>query len=71
VAVPNPVTLRPYRTFSEVEQPASQFVFRMKTGGSSPSCALFNADGGAWALEAIENIKRWLSDRLPEWDILA
>ncbi len=26
---PNPVTLRLYRTFNEVEQPASQFVFRV------------------------------------------
>ena len=28
--VPNPVRLRPYRTFLEVEQPVSEFVFRMK-----------------------------------------
>ena len=28
--VPNPVNLRPYRTFTEVEQPESEFVFRMK-----------------------------------------
>ena len=28
--VPNPVKLRPYRTFSEVEQPVSDFIFRIK-----------------------------------------
>ena len=28
--VPNPVELRPYRTFLEVEQPISEFIFRMK-----------------------------------------
>jgi hypothetical protein len=42
VQVPNPVTLRPYRTFMEIEQPASTFVFRMKGGqGEQPKCALF------------------------------
>ena len=30
VLVPNPVTLVPYRTFLEVTQPESQFVFRIK-----------------------------------------
>ena len=30
--VPNPVTLAPYRTFPEVEQPESKFIFRMKEG---------------------------------------
>lgn len=53
VAVPSPITLRPYRTFQQVEQPASNFIFRMKDG---PSAALHEADGGAWEVEAIENI---------------
>ena len=29
VIVPNPVLLAPYRTFQEIEQPFSNFVFRM------------------------------------------
>jgi hypothetical protein len=57
VVVPNPVMLVPYRTFMEVEQPASKFVFRMQDG---PRAALFEADGGAWKLEAMRNIKRYL-----------
>lgn len=57
VEVPNPVTLAPYRTFVEVLQPESDFVFRMKDG---PRCALFEADGGAWKNEAIDNIKKYL-----------
>lgn len=32
VVVPNPVMLQPYRTFVEVEQPVSPFVFRMQMG---------------------------------------
>jgi hypothetical protein len=72
VPVPNPVTLRPYRTFMEVEQPASTFVFRMQSGkGQPPSCALFEADGRMWRLEAIKNIKAWLSDKMPAMKIIA
>lgn len=63
VKVPNPVTLAPYRTFVEVEQPSSPFVFRMKTG---PSAALFEADGGAWRIAAIGAVASYLSEELSE-----
>lgn len=66
--VPNPVNLAPYRTFSEIEQPESQFVFRMKDG---PAAALFEADGGAWKLKAIKSIKEYLEAGLNEITILA
>lgn len=58
VVLPNPVKLKPYRTFVEIEQPESSFIFRMRTG---PSAALFEADGGAWKLDAIEAIKGFLA----------
>lgn len=64
--VPNPVMLAPYRTFLEVEQPTSAFVLRLKDG---PSAALFEADGGAWQIEAVKRIQAYLQDRLPE-DVL-
>jgi len=62
VNLPNPITLTPYRTFLEADQPLSQFVFRMRSGAAekSVSCALFEADGGRWKLDAIQNIKKWL-----------
>lgn len=63
--VPNPVTLRPYRTFLEVEQPESMFVFRMKEE-KKMLCALFEADGGAWKQEAVQNIKKYLADFITE-----
>jgi hypothetical protein len=63
VLVPNPVTLAPFRTFPEIEQPASKFIFRMQSG---PSAALFEADGGAWRNEAMENIKEYLQTNLAE-----
>ncbi|HDR6824449.1 TPA: hypothetical protein QCW01_001544 [Bacillus thuringiensis] len=63
VKVPNPVELRPYRTFVEVEQPESKFIFRMKEGAY---CGLFEADGGAWKLEAMNNIKGYLNEALAQ-----
>ena len=71
-AVPNPVTLRPYRTFMEIEQPASTFVFRVKgVKGESPYCALFEADGRMWQLESIQKIKAWLAAKMPGIKIIA
>lgn len=61
--VPNPVTLAPYRTFPEIIQPESKFIFRMQKG---PSAALFEADGGAWRNKAILGIKEYLKEALKE-----
>lgn len=65
--IPSPVTLKPYRTFTEVEQPESQFVFRMKEDKyDGVQCALFEADGGAWKLGAMEYIKEYLERELED-----
>lgn len=61
--VPNPVSLAPYRTFPEVDQPESKFIFRMKDG---PRAAIYEADGGAWRNSAILNIKEYLQEQLKE-----
>lgn len=61
VLVPNPVKLAPYRTFIEIEQPESNFIFRMQNG---PKCALFEADGGAWENEAMRRVKEYLAATL-------
>ena len=57
VKVPNPVTLAPYRSFPEIEQVETDFVLRMKSGGN---IALFEADGGAWRVEAARRITEFL-----------
>lgn len=62
--LPNPVTLRPYRTFREVEQPASSFVLRVRKDHEGIRLALFEADGGAWKIEARENVAAWLREKL-------
>jgi len=69
VQLPNPIRLAPYRTFTQIEQPASAFVFRLKKSagsGEGPTAALFDADGGNWQNDAIMNIKEWLITELPE-----
>ena len=72
VPVPNPVMLKPFRTFPEVDQPESRFIFRMKQQqGDSPSCGLWEADNKLWKVEAIKNIADWLQDKLPNVPIIA
>ena len=61
IKVPNPVILAPYRTFVEVEQPESKFIFRMQSG---PRGAIFEGDGGLWRVEAIKTIAKYLEVRL-------
>lgn len=51
------VVLKPYRTFREVEQPASEFLLRVDENGR---IGLFEADGGVWQLEAKANIAGYL-----------
>lgn len=67
--VPSPVMLKPYRTFLEVEQPESAFVFRMRNR-SGVECALFEADGGAWRMEAMQHVADYLADRLKDKPLL-
>ena len=73
--VPNPVKLRPFRTFIEVEQPESAFVFRMRQDSDDGvECAIFEADGGAWKNAAMKNIKEYLQFELgdmPQFTVIS
>lgn len=60
---PTPALLKPYRTFVEVDQPESEFIFRIN---NEPGCALFEADGGLWRIEAINNVRLYLEKELSE-----
>jgi len=61
VEIKNPVILKPFRTFREVAQPQSNFILRYRTQGNEIRASLWEADGGAWQLGAIANIKAWLA----------
>lgn len=65
--VPSPAKLAPYRTFVEVPQPSSSFIFRMQDK-RGVECALFEADGGAWEAEAMQSIKAYLESALADVD---
>ena len=57
------VSLRPYRTFQEVEQPESEFLLRLNDNGD---IGLFEADGGMWKLTARQTVKKYLEEALKE-----
>ena len=64
IVLPPRVKLAPYRTFIEIEQPESEFVFRARKSDGLPLFALFEADGGAWRIEAMKRIKAYLEEQL-------
>lgn len=66
VVVPNPVTLKPFRTFAEAEQPESKFVFRLRKDDDGVTAALIEADGGRWKVQAIKNIAEYLDNCLED-----
>ena len=55
------VTLQPFRTFIEVEQPASEFLLRISDRGE---IGFFPADGGVWKLEATRNVAGYFEEKL-------
>lgn len=61
VPVPNPVQLRPYRTFRNIPQPLSPYVLRATAQpGQLPQFTLLEADGGTWKLDTINEIRNYL-----------
>jgi hypothetical protein len=82
VKVQNPVIVRPYRTFREINQPQTLALLRfaepLKDNEKNtsdkpqlPSAALFESGGEAWKLEAIASIEDWLAEHCPELRVLA
>ena len=59
IAPTDPV-LRPYRTFVDIEQPESQFVFRAEKANMGVGFVLYEADGGAWKTVAMDNIRKYI-----------
>jgi len=70
VELPSQVALKPFRTFSECEQPNSNFLFRMRKD-KDVECALFEADGGFWKQKAREEISKFFTKQLPNISIIS
>jgi len=65
--IANPFSLAVRRTFPEAEQPIAPVILRVRRGGQSGAqVALFECDGGAWEIDAVENIRAWLERALAE-----
>lgn len=57
------VKLIPFRTFTEIGQPESEFLTRVDDNGN---IGFFEADGGAWKLAAKQNIADYLTRELTD-----
>ena len=64
--LPNPIELRPWRTFREIEQPASKFVIRLH---KDTKFSLIEAEGDEWKLVAIQNIKKYFLEELKKHNL--
>jgi hypothetical protein len=65
------VNLAPYRTFAEIDQVLSQFVFRARYADGSVNLALFEGDGGRWKLGAVAAIKAWLQPKFGDVPVIS
>ena len=54
------ITLKPYRTFQEVDQPASEFHIRISERG----IRFIESDGGMWKLTARQTIVDYIKEKL-------
>lgn len=68
---PNPIQLKPYRTFPEIDQPESLYVLRLQGSGQSIRCALFDASGEGWRNQAIAEIALYFKAQADGVRILA
>ena len=57
------VSLRPFRTFLEVDQPESEYLIRVDP---EKGIGFFEADGGVWKLEAKRNIAAYFKEKLAD-----
>ena len=62
--IPNPIELRPYRTFPEIPQPASPFLLRVKKSGKNLYFTLHDVQDQKWRIEALADIKTYLTNAI-------
>lgn len=65
--VENPITLTPWRTFIEADQPKSKYIFRVeKSEEKGIKLQLTLVENGQWEHEAVNNIRAWLKKHMKE-----
>lgn len=65
------IQLAPYRTFAEIDQVISQFVFRARINDGAIHLALFDGDGGRWKIGAAAAIKAWLEPKFGDVPVIS
>ena len=68
--LPSTITLKPWRTFREIEQPSSTFFLRLRGDAEDPRMRLIELNCGLWELEAIEKIKAFMLEKVTEMPVL-
>lgn len=63
IELPSTVTLIPFTTFPEIEQPERKYAFRMERRHDEVRAALIPADGEVWKMEAIKRIAKYLNEK--------
>lgn len=64
------INLAPYRTFAEIDQVLSQFVFRARID-TTVKLAVFEGDGGRWKIGAAAAMKAWLAPKFADTPIIS
>lgn len=64
ISIQNPVWLKPFRTFSEIKQPSSPFIFRTKESGNGITCALHKTSECNWEVEAVNAIRGYFKEHI-------
>jgi hypothetical protein len=71
VELPPRVSLRPYRTFREVDPVESDFLLRFKAQKDAlPAVALIPVDAGGWKTDTAHAVAGWLKRTLPDTAII-
>lgn len=60
----NPIILRPYRTFEEIEQPESNFIFKIIKHDNKIEFKLKEVESNHWKVTAINLIKKYLRNNI-------
>jgi hypothetical protein len=67
VDLPPRISLRPYRTFREIDPVESDFLLRFKAQKDSlPQVALIPVDAGRWKTDTALMVRHWLTTNLPD-----
>ena len=62
----NPIVLKPYRTFADIEQPDSPFILRLHEGNK---VELKSTEDKTWEVAAIKAIKNYLKEAIGDKEI--